>query len=277
MPGWRKACSRTAGQRKRRGPRGGAAPLLRRYHPSRAAPVPVERVRRRVFGEYQPTEPSRFLDEIPRNWSRRSRRRAPPTPAAGSRSSRCGPTPTAGVRGRTRTGTSARAAAGSRARPGGPVPEPARPATRASPPTRLGAASSARRTRTSPPRRPAATRQACVSATPVRRRHGHRGRGRRCRHEADRPVRQRGPEEADGPVRQSRARLGRTTADGHLGHAPSDAHHPERGREIREQISASRAPLAAAARCGAGRGPGARGNRGPWCAAGRVARSGSGR
>ena len=52
--------------RERRRARGGAAALLRRHDPRRSRSlVLTSAARRRVFGEYQSTEPSRFLDEIP--------------------------------------------------------------------------------------------------------------------------------------------------------------------------------------------------------------------
>ena len=81
--------SRAQGRRSRT--RGGAPALLRRHHRARRRELYLtSAMRRRVFGEYQNTEPSRFLDEIP------------PGPAAArgvARRSHAGAGPELGLRG----------------------------------------------------------------------------------------------------------------------------------------------------------------------------------
>ncbi len=159
--------------------------------------------RRRVFGEYQPTEPSRFLDEIPKELveeieapsaayaSRRQpffeMRVNPYGRRPGSNSDwderpepRRHLRPVARRRSAVRNGRLQE-----RGRQHAPGPH-LRSGRRG--PVRLGV----RRLQGRPAR----------PASAVRRRHGHRRRGRGRGHEADRPVRQRGPEEADGPVRE---------------------------------------------------------------------------
>ena len=164
--------------------------------------------RRRVFGEYQPTEPSRFLDEIPKELveeveapsaayaSRRQpffEMRVNPYGRRPASNSDWDERPTRGgiarpvPRRRCRSGTAgykgeaANTPTGPHLQPGGRGP------------VRAGV----RRLQGRPAR----------SASAVRRRHDHRRRRRGRGHEADRPVRERGPEEADGPVRQPDAGL----------------------------------------------------------------------
>ena len=163
--------------------------------------------RRRVFGEYQPTEPSRFLDEIPKELveeieapsaayaSRRQpffEMRVNPYGRRPGSNSDWDERPTrGGISGPSRGGSAVR---NGRLQERGPQHAPGshlRSGRRG--PVRLGV----RRLQGRPAR----------PASAVRRRHGHRRRGRRRRHEADRPVRQRRPEEADGPVREPDAGL----------------------------------------------------------------------
>ena len=193
-------------QRGRSRPRGRAAPLLRRHHPRREAAVPVSASRRRVFGEYQPTEPSRFLDEIPKELveeveapsaayaSRRQpffEMRVNPYGRRPASNSDWDERPTRG-------GIAARPGGGARSGTAGYKSEP-----------RQHARGSHLQPGGRGPVRPGVRRlqgRPAGPASAVRRRHDHRRRGRGRGHQADRPVRQRRPEEADGPVREPRRR-----------------------------------------------------------------------
>ena len=164
--------------------------------------------RRRVFGEYQPTEPSRFLDEIPKELveeveapsaaygSRRQpffeMRVNPYGRRPGSNSDWDERPSRGGIAGPSRGGGARAGTAGYKSE----TPNTARGRI-FSPEDEDQSADGVRRLQGRPAR----------PASPVRRRHDHRRRGRRRRHEADRPLRQRRPEEADGPVREPDARL----------------------------------------------------------------------
>ena len=122
--------------------------------------------RRRVFGEYQPTEPSRFLDEIPKELVEEVE--APSAAYASRRQPffemRVNPY---GRRPGSNSDWDERPTRGGIAKPvAGAAPAPAPPATTARAWARPEVASSVRRTRTSPPRRPAATKPACACGIP---------------------------------------------------------------------------------------------------------------
>ena len=152
------------GQRGRSRPRGRAAPLLRRHHPRREAPVPVQRLTpprlRRVPAHRALAVPGRDPQGAGRG-DRGAQRRLRQPPPAVLRDAGEPVRPASGVQ--LGLGRASDPRRDLPARREAAVRGPERPATRARPPTRPGVASSVRRTRTSPPRRPAATRPACAS------------------------------------------------------------------------------------------------------------------